>query len=36
VSNGLLFAVSCGVGLIAFILMRWWVREPRCMEKFAV
>jgi MFS family permease len=32
-SYGLLFAVSCGVGLIAFILMRWWVQEPRHVEK---
>ena len=30
---GLLFAASCGVGLIAFSLMRWWVQEPRHAEK---
>jgi len=33
VNYGLLFAVSCGVGLIAFILMHWWVQEPRHVEK---
>jgi MFS family permease len=29
VNYGLLFAVSSCVGWVAFILMRWWVREPR-------
>lgn len=32
-SYALLFAVSCGIGLIAFILMRWWVQEPRHIDK---
>jgi MFS family permease len=33
VSYGLLFAVSSGIALSAFILMRWWVREPRHAAK---
>jgi MFS family permease len=33
VNYGLLFAVSSCVGWVAFILMRWWVREPRQAEK---
>jgi len=33
VDYGLLFAVSSCVGWVAFILMRWWVREPRYTEK---
>jgi MFS family permease len=31
----LLFAVSAGLGLLALILMRWWVREPRFSQKVA-
>jgi len=33
VDYGLLFAVSSCVGWVAFILMRWWVQEPRRVEK---
>ncbi len=32
-SYSLLFAVSSGIALGAFILMRWWVREPRQAAK---
>ncbi|MFW6184744.1 MAG: MFS transporter, partial [Chloroflexota bacterium] len=28
-SFDLLFALSAAAGLLGFILMRWWVREPR-------
>lgn len=31
----LLFAVSAGLGLLALIMMRWWVREPRLSQKVA-
>jgi MFS family permease len=33
VNYDLLFAVSSCVGWVAFILMRWWVREPRRAAK---
>jgi MFS family permease len=32
VSYSLLFALSAAAGLLAIILMRWWVREPRWAE----
>lgn len=33
VNYGVLFGASSGIALLAFILMRWWVREPRHAEK---
>jgi MFS family permease len=35
VNYTLLFAVSAGIQLVAFILMRWWVREPRHGQRHA-
>jgi hypothetical protein len=33
-SNGYnwLFALSAGVNLVALVLMRWWVQEPRWVK----
>jgi len=35
VNYALLFAVSAGIQPLAFLLMRWWVREPRHVQRHA-
>jgi hypothetical protein len=32
ISYDWLFALSAGVNLLALVLMRWWVREPRWVK----
>jgi MFS family permease len=36
ISYGWLFALSAGVNLVALVLMRWWVQEPRWARTAAI
>ena len=36
ISYGWLFAISLTIHWVAFVAMRWWVREPRYAETVTV